>query len=420
MVPLIYTRSPGLAPARRTIVPSMTLPIMAIEIVSGPGVRSVSPPNSGQPNNAASARSPSANPSSQSSAVSVGSARDNRKPRGRAHFAARSDRFTRSALRATSCAASSRKKCTPPTMASVFSTRSHPGGGLRKAASSERPSAPGCVASGLKKRSIRRSSADILSPAAIISPDGAVELAASQAPRELVEHSIDHSRLVPLDESGSNVGIFGYNDARRNVEAVDQLIGTGAQSRAQNRFDALERPALGQRLIDQWIEIALFAHHARYNVAKERRLCRKVLCAFDLTANTVALEFGQDFVEDGAGQIHLIECLNGRKSGGAPLVGFAGVLVVACGPGAHQRHTSVCLSATMVSAVRAAPPPLSPSSARARACACASLSTVRIPLPTASRSFTARSISARADSFATISKWWVSPRMTQPSATTPS
>ena len=49
MVPLTNTRSPGLAPARRTMVPSGTLPNMAMEIVIGPGVRSVSPPNSGQP-----------------------------------------------------------------------------------------------------------------------------------------------------------------------------------------------------------------------------------------------------------------------------------------------------------------------------------------------------------------------------------
>ena len=49
MVPLTKTRSPALAPARRTMVPSGTLPNMAIETVIGPGVRSVSPPNNGQP-----------------------------------------------------------------------------------------------------------------------------------------------------------------------------------------------------------------------------------------------------------------------------------------------------------------------------------------------------------------------------------
>ena len=37
---------------------------------------------------------------------------------------------------------------------------------------------------------------------------------------------------------------------------MDQLIGAGPQSRAQNRFDALKRPAFRQRLIDQGIELA--------------------------------------------------------------------------------------------------------------------------------------------------------------------
>ena len=36
MVPVTNTRSPGLAPARRTMVPSGTLPNIAIEIVTGP------------------------------------------------------------------------------------------------------------------------------------------------------------------------------------------------------------------------------------------------------------------------------------------------------------------------------------------------------------------------------------------------
>ncbi len=138
MLPLTNTRSPGLAPARRTMVPSGTLPNIAIEIVIGPGVRSVSPPNKGQPNSTASPRKPSANPANHSLPASFGSASDNKNPSGLAPLAARSDKFTRSALPATDCAASSAKKCTPPTMASAVSTRSQPGGGLMKAASSDK------------------------------------------------------------------------------------------------------------------------------------------------------------------------------------------------------------------------------------------------------------------------------------------
>ena len=70
-------------------------------------------------------------------------------PQGVAPLEARSDRFTRSALRATVSGGSSGRKCTPSTMASVFTTRSSPVA-LRIAASSTRPNAPGSVASGLK------------------------------------------------------------------------------------------------------------------------------------------------------------------------------------------------------------------------------------------------------------------------------
>src|SRR5262245_34878143 len=329
IVPLTKTRSPGLAPARRTIVPSGTLPNMAIETITGPGVRSVSPPNSGQPNRTASPRSPCANPSSQSPPVSFGSARDNRKPSGRAPLAARSDRFTRSALLATVCAASSGKKWTPPTMASVLSTRSQPAGGLRKAASSAKPRAPGWVASGSKNRAIRRSSADKLSRVFIVSPGGTAELGRAQTPRKLVEHSIDHASLVAPNKSSRDIGILRHDDTRRHVVAVNQLIGAGAQRRAQNRFDTFEWPAFRQRLIDHWIKLALFAHHARNDIAKERRLRGKILRTLNLATDPVALEFGEDFVKTRTGKVHLIKRLHGCKPGRTAPVRLARVLVVA-------------------------------------------------------------------------------------------
>ncbi len=57
----------------------------------------------------------------------------------------------------------------------------------------------------------------------------------------------------------------------------------------------------------------------------------------------------------------------------------------------------------MASAASAAPPPLFISEGFARAQACASFSTVRMPLPMASLRETARSISARELSPATMS-----------------
>ena len=54
------------------------------------------------------------------------------------------------------------------------------------------------------------------------------------------------------------------------------------------------------------------------------------------------------------------------------------------------------------------------------AMACPTVLTVMMPLPIGSARATESSISPCAESCETMSKWMVSPRMTQPSATTPS
>ena len=123
---------------------------------------------------------------------------------------------------------------------------------------------------------------------------------------------------------------------------MDQLVGAGAQRRAQHRLDALERPALRQRLVDQRIELALLAHHAGDDVAEERRLGRQILRALDLAAEPVAFEFGEDLVEAGAGKVHLVERLHGGEPGRAALVRLARVLVVACGDRVAISATPAC------------------------------------------------------------------------------
>src|SRR5262249_19290522 len=186
------------------------------------------------------------------------------------------------------------------------------------------------------------------------------------------------------------------------------------------RLNALERPAAGERLVDHRIEAALLAHHARDHVAEERRLGRQILRAFHLAADPVTLELGQNLVQAGAGDVHLIERLHGGEPCGAAPIGFA--LVPPWRPVPGHAHPTVTrrLSRISASAARAASPPLSPCSGRARAQACASVSTVRMPLPIGRRRATEKSSSARADSCDTISKCNVSPRITQPSATAPS
>ena len=49
IVPVTMMWSPARAPARRTMVPRRHVPNAVIEIISGPGVVTVSPPSSGQP-----------------------------------------------------------------------------------------------------------------------------------------------------------------------------------------------------------------------------------------------------------------------------------------------------------------------------------------------------------------------------------
>ena len=124
-VPVTTTRSPGFAPLRWTIWPAGTRPNAVIEIIRGPGVDTVSPPSSGQPNVQASSPSPRANGRSHVSSA-LRNASVSTKPAGVAPLAARSERFTRSALRAIVSGGSSDRKCTPSTMASVVTTMSSP------------------------------------------------------------------------------------------------------------------------------------------------------------------------------------------------------------------------------------------------------------------------------------------------------
>src|SRR4029077_7498734 len=131
------------------------------------------------------------------------------------------------------------------------------------------------------------------------------------------------------------------------------------------------------------------------DLAKKRGLGRKILVAFDLAADPVALELSEDFVAAGAGDVHLVERLHGRQPRGAAAVGLAAIL--RCRRARHQRGPRRRWSRTSANAARAASPPLSASSARARDHAWASVSTVSMPLPIGRRRATDRSMRARAD-----------------------
>src|SRR5262249_21144049 len=117
---------------------------------------------------------------------------------------------------------------------------------------------------------------------------------------------------------------------------------------------------------DQRIEHTLLAHDAADHVAEERSLGRQVLLALDFAADPVALEFSQDVVQAGAGDVHLVERLHGGEPGGAAPVSLA--FVLGCRLARHGDHPAASrrLSRTSASAARAASPPLSPSSTFAR------------------------------------------------------
>src|SRR6202022_3851654 len=201
-----------------------------------------------------------------------------------------------------------------------------------------------------------------------------------------------------------------------------EFVRAGAQHRAQDGADPLQRPALRQRVVDQRIEFRLIAHHAGHDVAEECRLGRQVFVALDFTSEPMTLELREDVVNPGAPDVHLIERLHRREPRRAAPVGLfvralGRLLLLSVFVLCHdQVRVSRRLMRSIANAARAASPPLLSSLACARAQACASVLTVMMPLPSGIFLATARSISAREDSIETISKWMVSPLMTQPSA----
>ena len=242
---------------------------------------------------------------------------------------------------------------------------------------------------------------------------------------DLVEHRIDHAGLLGLDKGVRDIDIFRDHDAAGHVLAVFEFIGSGAQYRAQGWRRSASGPALGERLVDQRIEFRLVADHAGDDVAEERRFGRQIFLALDLVAEPMALEFGEDVVDPRACDVHLVERLHRGKPRRASPVGFPVLLLswplagflsgVFCAlPSSDPRQPALDAQhrkrrargiAAFVQFARTRPRPgLGFRIDRDDAVA------EREPLATVS------SIRAREDSIATISKWMVSPRITQPSA----
>src|SRR5215469_11834270 len=122
-------------------------------------------------------------------------------------------------------------------MASVVNAYCWLSGPSIRATSSLSPSAPG-PASGAKKRAMRsnsprRGGAPTLFLSHSLGPE---------RPGESVEHGIDEPGLLAGEERMRDIEILADRDARRHVGPGQELVGTGAQDRAQNDLEPFERP----------------------------------------------------------------------------------------------------------------------------------------------------------------------------------
>ncbi|MNU64929.1 hypothetical protein D3C71_542180 [compost metagenome] len=135
--PLTHRSSPARAPERSSAAPAGTSPNTVMQMLSGPRV--VSPPTSSQPWASASANRPREKPSSQGSST-PGNASASVKASGFAPQAARSLRFTASALWPSRAGSTVERKCRPSTSMSEDTASCMPAAGASKAQSSPTPS----------------------------------------------------------------------------------------------------------------------------------------------------------------------------------------------------------------------------------------------------------------------------------------
>src|SRR4026208_506746 len=168
---------------------------------------------------------------------------------------------------------SSLRKCTPSMIVSQDSTISCPSIGLSTAASSRKPRDEVSVASGAKYLAMMSNSPRLFPPPRSISPAIAravfCELCRPRLMSSPVENTVHHFRLIIGKEGMGDIHIFGNRDACRHVIALQDLVGAGAQDCPEDRIDACEPPAFCQLLIDQRIDLELFAHHALDEIAEE-------------------------------------------------------------------------------------------------------------------------------------------------------
>src|SRR5579885_1008061 len=288
-------------------------------------------------------------------------------------MAARSERLTRSIFRATRSGGSSGRKWTPATSASAVTTSCRPGGTSMSAASSASPNAPARpAASGRRWRAISSNS-----PGRLAGLAGSMrhrQLLRPQLAREAVEDSVDQARFLLAIERVGQIDIFADDDPGRYVRPIRKLMDARAQDAAKQGLQALDRPVLGQDRRDHVVEVAAAADDAAHQRDEEAGVRPGDPDAFHCLAQAVPGKLTDDLLGIAAGQLDLIEGLDGRQARRA--ASRAGMRAPCHQPAGRPRRR---LSSIIARQARAASPPLSFSETLARAHACLPFSTVRMP-----------------------------------------
>src|SRR6185295_10299520 len=200
------------------------------------------------------------------------------------------------------------------------------------------------------------------------------------------EHAVDEAIAVGRAEALAELHGFVQHHLEWRLGMPGQLVGADVQDRA---FDRRELDELAAEMRhDQRAQRLGLAEHAGEQALDEARV--GALEAFQRARLRERILAGE------LPRVERLQCDLARLAPG----GFHA-------PSPLSRALSFHIS----TATRTASAPLS-----RRASACASSSVVRMPLAIGRPHSSATSISPRADSLATISKWWVSPRITTPSA----
>ena len=130
-----------------------------------------------------------------------------------------------------------------------------------------------------------------------------------------------------VDKGIGDIDIFGNDHARRNVRLAERVRQRPArQHRAQQRLHPLQRPALGERLVDRRIELALVGGPRPSRCRGRRRPRLADICSPSTSPPSLWLSnWAKISFKIGAGDVHLIERLDGGEPRGTAPVGFCGL-----------------------------------------------------------------------------------------------